>query len=270
MKKLFISFIVFCLFLTAGFAGLITYIVKSNSIDKLHSFYPYYNETKKTYLLSSMKPPEWTSVHDVANYARWAIVVSEDWAFYEHHGVDFNQLKIAIKESLQAAHFTRGASTITQQVIKNTVLSDERTLWRKFQEVVLAIYLEKTMSKDKILEIYLNIIELGDGIYGINEASFFYFNKHPRRLNAREGAFLAMLLPSPVKYSVSFYKKELTDFAKQRIEDILVKLRQADVYTERERVIEREKKFFWEEDFYKQEEAMPSQGYDDYLEDSFI
>ena len=269
MKKMLLFVISSFALSLFGVVALLGYIIQSNEISKLKHDYPFYSDKFNKYTFSVDRPKDWIPVEKVAKYAKWAIIVSEDWAFYDHPGVDFNQLKITIEESIREREFTRGASTITQQLIKNTVLSDERTLWRKFQEIVLALYVEKVMTKDEILEKYLNIIELGDGIYGIGEASKYYFNKPPKDLNAREGAFLAMLLPSPVKYAVSFHKKELTDFAKERVEDILVKLRQADVYDEKERLKQREKKFYWEEDFY-QKEIKEVFDYDDYLEDSFF
>tara|TARA_Y100001936_G_C16085077_1_gene681059 strand:- start:3325 stop:4137 length:813 start_codon:yes stop_codon:yes gene_type:complete len=270
MKK-FVLFIAITILFPLIFAGsMILYIIQFNNVSKLKNSYPIYSKKINRYTFQSKRPSTWTSINAVSNYAKWAIVVSEDWAFYDHPGVDLNQLKITILESIDEGEFTRGASTITQQLIKNSVLSDERTLWRKFQEIVLALYLEKMMTKDEILEKYLNIIELGDGIYGIGPAAKFYFDKSPERLNAREGAFLAMLLPSPVKYSVSFHKKELTEFAKARVEDILIKLRQANIYDEQERLNQRKKKFYWEEDFYQSSPEMPSEGYDDYLDDTFF
>ncbi|MEX0799029.1 MAG: biosynthetic peptidoglycan transglycosylase [Bacteriovoracaceae bacterium] len=273
MGKLFAGILIILVFCSSICIGLVFYIVKSTDIDKLQTHYPYFDQTKGRYRLGPTKPPNWVAPHQVSKHARWAIIVSEDWAFYDHPGLDLNQLKLAIKESLAAQELTRGASTITQQVIKNTVLSDEKTLWRKLREAVLAFYLEDMLSKEKILEIYLNIIELGKDIYGIREASFYYFNKPPIELNAREGAFLAMLLPSPVKYSVSFYQKELTDFAKEQVESILVKLRQADVYSEEDRLEASQKKFYWEEDFYSAPESggeSAPAGYEDYLEDSYL
>lgn len=254
-------------------AGLLFYALKTSSVERLLKDYPRWDSKKKVYVLDSKMPSSWVDLGDVSERAKWAVIVSEDWAFYQHSGVDLEQLKIALKESWAAGEFTRGASTITQQVIKNCVLTDERTLWRKLQEVVLALYLEKIATKDRILELYLNIIELGEGIYGVKDASRYYFSKPPSQLEAREGAFLAMLLPSPVKYSISFDKKELTEFASEVVDSILVKMRQAGVYSEQERLIEARKKFFWEKDFYRQgagEDSENGSAYDDYLEDSFL
>jgi monofunctional biosynthetic peptidoglycan transglycosylase len=162
--------------------------------------------------------------------------VSEDWAFYDHEGIDVNQIQVVVEESLEEGEFVRGASTITQQVVKNVFLSNERTLIRKFKEVILASSLEKEFSKDEILEFYFNLVELGDGIYGIKAASELYFQKHPKDLNGKEGAFLAMLLPSPKKYAQSFRQEGLTAFASEQIDNILIKLRQAKIINEDKRL----------------------------------
>src|SRR5690606_33399943 len=86
----------------------------------------------------------------------------------------------------------------------------------------------------------------GEGVYGIKEGARHYFNKHPSRLTAREGAFLAMLLPSPIRYSQSFKQRELTDFAKTQIDRILLKLRQAHIYSEEDRQVAMQERFWWE------------------------
>ena len=190
----------------------------STDVEKLVKHYPKYNLEKKEYEFYIQKPFEWVSIKDISKYSQAAIVVSEDWAFYDHPGIDLNQLRIVIGESIKQGKFVRGASTITQQVVKNTVLSSEKSLWRKFREIILACKLEMYLSKEKILEIYLNIVELGKDIYGIGPAAKYYFNKGPKYLTAREGAFLAMMLPSPVKYMTSFKRKELTPFAKEVID----------------------------------------------------
>jgi monofunctional biosynthetic peptidoglycan transglycosylase len=233
------------LMILSGLSALLLWF--STDVEKLISQYPVYNLETKRYEFQINRPSHWTEVNKVSNYAKWAIIVSEDWAFFDHQGVDFNQLKIVIDESIEQQKFIRGASTITQQIIKNTVLYSEKTLWRKFREMILAYKLEMYLSKEKILEIYLNIIELGENIYGIKSASHFYFNKNPKFLTAREGAFLAMLLPSPVKHMSSFKKKELTPFAKNVVDSILIKLRQADVYDEQTRLLEAQKLFYWEQ-----------------------
>jgi monofunctional biosynthetic peptidoglycan transglycosylase len=181
----------------------------------------------------------------MSKFARWSIILSEDWSFYDHQGVDVEQIKVALNEMVEDKKF-RGASTITQQMVKNVFLSDERTLWRKIHEVILAYKVEKNLSKNKILEIYLNVIEFGPGIYGIKEAARHYFKKHPSEITPREGAFLAMLLPSPKRYYVSFRKKELTRFAKARVRAILEKMRMGKIITQDEYLAQSVSKLSWE------------------------
>lgn len=209
--------------------------VLHGEVQKLKKFYPYFNIKTQKYELVEKRPKSWVSIDKISKYAKWAIIVSEDWAFYDHNGLDFNQLERVIEESVQEQKLTRGASTITQQVIKNALLSSEKTIIRKAKEMVMAYMLEKIMEKDQILENYLNLIELGSDLYGIKLAADYYFQKKPAQLNAKEGAFLAMLLPSPKRYSQSFRNQKLTKFASQQIQEILVKLRQAGIITEEER-----------------------------------
>lgn len=218
------------------FILVLTYYHFVSQVTLLKDHYPVFSEKDDAYILTDKRPEFWTPLEKVSKDARFAIVISEDWAFFEHEGIDLNQLKIVIKESIETKELSRGASTITQQVVKNAFLSNERSIFRKLKEFLLARELETKFTKNEILEIYLNLIELGEGIYGIREGSQYYFNKLPSRLNAKEGAFLAMLLPSPVRYSESFRRKELTEFANETIQDILLKLRKAKVITESERI----------------------------------
>ncbi|MBC7385743.1 MAG: transglycosylase domain-containing protein [Cryobacterium sp.] len=185
--------------------------------------------------LSHSRPPGWVSIRDVSKAALGAVVVSEDWAFFSHDGYDAKQLKEAIQEDLSERKFSRGASTITMQVVKNVFLSQEKTLYRKGKEFILAIRLTGVVPKRKVLEVYFNIAEWGEGIFGIGRASQFYFGKPASELNPREGAFLAMLLPSPKKYSQSFRDRNLTKYASKTVSDILDKMAQAHYITEEER-----------------------------------
>lgn len=185
-------------------------------------------------LVGSM-PPGWTKIGDIAKPAMGAVVVSEDWAFFSHDGFDANQLKEAIKEDLADRRFSRGASTITMQVVKNVFLSQEKTLYRKAKEFVLAIRLDGHVSKRKVLEVYFNIAEWGEGVFGIGAAARKYFGKLPAELTPKEGAFLAMLLPSPKRYSQSFRDGRLTPYAEKTVRSILEKMTQARYITEEER-----------------------------------
>ena len=117
-------------------------------------------------------------------------------------------------------HFARGGSTISQQVVKNIFLSDEKSIYRKIQEAFLTIQVEKILSKAQILEKYINLIELGPNIFGLKQASEFYFHKKPNDLTILESAYLAHLLPNPKRYSKSFQNKKLTKFNRSQILNI--------------------------------------------------
>jgi monofunctional biosynthetic peptidoglycan transglycosylase len=213
----------------AGFFLLLFQLFRSfTDVGELRTAFPYvkYDPKEKTAEIQIVRkrPAGWVSLGEVSNIAYSAIVLSEDWAFWQHNGFDWDQVIDAFKTNLEKGKFARGGSTITQQVIKNVYLSNEKTLVRKAKEAILTMRIERHVSKKRILEIYLNIAELGPGIYGIGQASRYYFQKHPSQLTAKEGAFLAMLLPSPKKYSVSFRKKALTPYARSAVRSILAKL----------------------------------------------
>ncbi len=177
--------------------------------------------------LQKARPPGWVSLGAISRAAQGAVIVSEDWAFYQHHGYDAKQIREVVEEAVETGHFSRGASTITQQVVKNVFLSRDRTFWRKLKELILAYRIEDTVGKRKILETYFNVAEWGEGVFGISAAARHYFGKSPSELTGKEGAFLAMLLPSPKRYTVSFRKKALTRYAKSTVDSILGKMLQA-------------------------------------------
>lgn len=197
-------------------------------VGELEQSYPkvvYDKKAKKSEItIVKERPATWVGLGSVRPVAVAAIVLSEDWAFYQHSGFDWEQIWDSMQRNMEAGRFVRGGSTITQQVVKNVYLSNDKTLTRKAMEAILAMRIERQLTKKRILEIYLNIAEFGEGLYGIGPASRHYFQKHPSQLTAKEGAFLAMLLPSPKKYSVSFRKRELTRYAASTIRSILGKL----------------------------------------------
>ncbi len=178
------------------------------------------------YIIVDQAPSNWVFLRDLPRETYGAIVVSEDWYFYEHNGIDFRQVKEAVKDYLDGEKL-RGASTITQQFIKNLYLSSSRSFFRKAVEAYLAVIMEVVLDKEKILESYLNIIEFGQDLYGIGEASQFYFSKDAELMSSKEGAFLAMLLPNPKSYSSSYKEKKLSAFASETIASILKKMKVA-------------------------------------------
>lgn len=171
-------------------------------------------------------PKEWVLLPQISKNITRAIVTSEDGKFYQHHGIDLDEFrKVLIEKYLLHKKKIRGASTITQQLIKNFYLTKEKTLGRKIMEFYYAYELENVAKKEDILTVYLNIIEYGKDLYGIKSACQYYFKKKPKDINLKEAAFLAMLLPSPKKYSQSFKKKQLTPYAQRTIENILLRMK---------------------------------------------
>jgi monofunctional biosynthetic peptidoglycan transglycosylase len=139
----------------------------------------------------------WTPTGSIPAEMKWAVIVAEDARFYKHEGIDVKALKKAIKYDLEKKSFARGASTITQQVAKNLFLSREKSITRKIKELILAKRMEEELTKGRIIELYLNVIELGPMVYGIGHGARYYFSKPASELTPRECAFLAAMLPGP-------------------------------------------------------------------------
>lgn len=133
----------------------------------------------------------WVSYGRISENLKRAVLVAEDSAFWDHDGVDFKQLKESMEVNLERMEFVRGASTITQQLAKNLYLSPSRNPIRKMRELLIARRLEAELSKQRILELYLNVVEWGDGVYGAEAASRLYFGKPAADLAPQEAALLA-------------------------------------------------------------------------------
>ncbi|NDD90664.1 monofunctional biosynthetic peptidoglycan transglycosylase [bacterium] len=208
---------------------------------------------------SARRPDSWVSLSAIAPSAVEAVIVSEDAAYFSHPGYDVREMREALKHDLEKGEFARGASTITQQVAKNVFLNQEKSLWRKAKELFLAVRMSREVGKRRVLETYFNIVEWGPGIFGIQAASAAYFGKSPALLTAREGAFLAMLLPSPVRYSQSFRQRRLTPFARKRISQIIRKMLDAGYLTAEEAVAAMNERMSFEQS----EPMVPPDGSDD-------
>ncbi|HEX4923771.1 MAG TPA: biosynthetic peptidoglycan transglycosylase [Bdellovibrionales bacterium] len=170
------------------------------------------------------KKGNYVPLSQISPHVRNAILVSEDTGFYSHKGFEFEELKESLRVNWERGTFARGGSTITQQLARNMFLSSEKSLLRKVKEAIITYKLEETLSKNEILERYLNVVEFGKDIYGIKAAARHYFNKSPADLSVLESSYLAFLLPSPVKYSSSYYKGSLTKFGFKRMHQILFRL----------------------------------------------
>lgn len=154
--------------------------------------------------------PYYVAYADIPELVRSAFVSSEDTGFFRHHGVEVGAIIGAAERNAEANRAAIGGSTITMQTVKNLFLARDKTLSRKLQEVFLAWHLEHTISKERILEIYLNMVEFGPELYGIGRASQKFFGKHPRELSLKESIYLASLLPAPIPRFRYFCKGELT------------------------------------------------------------
>lgn len=142
--------------------------------------------------------PKYWPLERISPWLVLAVTTTEDGGFFRHSGFNTLQIKNSIAANLEAGRFVRGASTITMQLMKNLFLSHEKTLARKFQEIILTWLAERELGKEKIIEVYLNIIEWGSGIYGVKEACDHYFNGlPPENLTAAQAAFLASFIPYP-------------------------------------------------------------------------
>jgi monofunctional biosynthetic peptidoglycan transglycosylase len=143
---------------------------------------------------------QWVPYARISNHLKRAIVAAEDAKFLDHEGFDWEAIQKAHAKNLQRGRVVAGGSTISQQLAKNLFLSGSRSPWRKAQEAVATVMIERTMSKRRILEIYLNVIEWGDGVFGAEAAARHYFGVSAAQLSAEQAARLAAMVPNPRYY----------------------------------------------------------------------
>jgi monofunctional biosynthetic peptidoglycan transglycosylase len=164
----------------------------------------------------------WVELNEVNRDFLFAIVLAEDAEFFEHEGIAFDSMLNSFADNIRNRKIESGGSTITQQTVKNVFLTNEKSFSRKLKEILIARDLEEKLSKNEILEIYLNLAEFGPDVVGVNAASNRYFQKPPSEVSAAEGAFLALLLPSPRRYHYSLIEnKNLTRAHRNKIRRIL-------------------------------------------------
>ncbi len=139
----------------------------------------------------------WVPLRRISRHLQQAVIIAEDDQFREHNGFDWRAIKKAAKRNWRRKRLSYGASTITQQLARNLFLSPSKTLFRKLRELFIALKLERELSKERILELYINVVEWGDGIYGAEAAARHYFGTSAAYLNKHQAAFLAAILPRP-------------------------------------------------------------------------
>jgi hypothetical protein len=157
-----------------------------------------------------------------------ALLLSEDAGFRGHPGIDVAEIPVAYATNLARGTAARGGSTLTQQLVKNLFLSRQKTYGRKLQEAVLALLTDACVPKDRQLEIYLNIIEWGPGVFGLRSAARHYFGKAPKDLTLRESAFLICVIPGPGIYHRAQAARQLGPVFEGIVDNLLVKLRSVD------------------------------------------
>ncbi|MBO7704802.1 monofunctional biosynthetic peptidoglycan transglycosylase [Acinetobacter johnsonii] len=143
---------------------------------------------------------EWRDYDEISEYMKKAIVAAEDGKFMQHHGFDWDGIQAALERNNDTGKVVAGGSTISQQLAKNLFLYNKRSFIRKGQEAVATWMMERMWSKERILEVYLNLVEFGDNIYGVEAATQHYFGKSSRSLSREQAVFLAAILPNPKYY----------------------------------------------------------------------
>lgn len=146
---------------------------------------------------------QWVPYERISPNLKRAIIAAEDGKFLQHEGFDFDAIQKAYEKNLEQGKFVRGGSTISQQLAKNLFLSGKKTPWRKIEEAVITLMLENVMSKRRILEIYLNKIEWGNGVFGAEAASRHYYGVSASALTAKQAARLAAMVPNPRFYDLN-------------------------------------------------------------------
>jgi monofunctional biosynthetic peptidoglycan transglycosylase len=217
--------VLFLIFLGAIGVWLLYEVITFPSISKLRNENPT-TSSMIEYRLSEAraegkeqrKDMIWVPIEQISPHLQRAVLAGEDARFFEHNGFDWDAIQKAWDEAVKEGEkeakeegdydpndwippmpsFKRGASTITQQLAKNLYLSEDRNFLRKGREAVYTYFLEKDLSKKRILELYLNIIEWGDGVYGAEAASRNYFRKNASQLTTQEAAYLSAMIPSPL------------------------------------------------------------------------
>jgi monofunctional glycosyltransferase len=164
----------------------------------------------------------WVPQSAISSHLKTAVLIGEDGAFYQHRGYDLEEIKQSFLKNWEKKSFVRGGSTITQQLAKNLYLSTSKNPLRKLNEFLIARRIEGQLSKRRILEIYLNVIEWGQGIYGAEAASRTYFNKSAKELSIREAVLLAAVIPNPRRMTPSRISGQL----RYRFQMILSRMQQ--------------------------------------------
>ncbi len=168
---------------------------------------------------------QWVPYQRISGHLKRAIVAAEDAKFVNHNGFDWDGIQKAYEKNLREGEIVAGGSTITQQLAKNLFFSGERAWWRKAQEAVVAVMIETVMSKRRILEIYLNVIEWGEGVFGAEAAARHHYGTTAAGLSPEQAARLASIVPSPRRYGPA----SDTAYLQRRTQTLLARMNGAQI-----------------------------------------
>ena len=183
---------------------------------------------------------DWVSIDKIPHNMVQAVVASEDNLFMEHHGFSMQDIQKAIKHN-QKGRRIRGGSTISQQTAKNVFLWPQRSYLRKGLEAYFTVLIEFVWPKERIMEVYLNVIEMGDGIYGVQAASVAYFNKDANQLTKSQAALIAACLPNPRRFSAKNPSSYIQG-RKSRIMNLMGKLKQVNFNKKEDNPVKKKKR----------------------------
>lgn len=185
-------------------AGIVWFYTLSSAISTPHVTYlRWFGPLETSFMKNDSSEKllyKWVPLSGMSIYLRQAVILAEDDGFFEHPGVDLNAVKKAAEVNWKRGKFSRGGSTITMQLARNLYLTPAKSIFRKFMELLITLKIERELTKDRILELYLNVAEWGNGIYGAEAAARHYFRKGASSLSKHEAAFLAAILPRPRFY----------------------------------------------------------------------
>ena len=222
-KRLFVLFVLFVLLYQVWIFAHVCWWIKYNPSSSAFM-------QNRLQIIQETKPDaelkyKWVDYSQISNYLKRAVIASEDAKFNDHEGFDWEGIEKAYEKNLKKGKLVAGGSTISQQLAKNLFLSASRTPWRKGEEAIITVMLEKMLSKRRILEIYLNVIEWGNGIFGAEAASRHYFKTSAAQLSAPQAAKLAAMIPNPRFYDVH----KNTRYLNRRAATIQARMRLAEL-----------------------------------------
>jgi len=175
-----------------------------------HTAFMKAQENTKTHHATDFIRQRWIPYQKISVHLKRAVIATEDAKFMTHNGFDWNGIEVAMKKNMRRGKLVAGGSTISQQLAKNLFLSNKKTIWRKAEEAIITTMLESVMTKRRILEIYLNTIEWGEGVFGAEAASLHYFGVSAAHLSPAQAAKLAAMISNPRFYDANRYTKKLT------------------------------------------------------------